>query len=173
MLTIELRIHLHISRQSTFQSSYSRVECFGQVERTGIGLFCHRKQHGWFPRHRGNAHLRALCSHLHISHISQHHRHPRSSCFHQCLSHFFCTACTQHTAHNIFVSTFIVYTARSILVHLSSRIQHIAQRHPIMTHTFGVNAHLIFHQVAPHHRHLSHASCREQTRSYGPICQSA
>ncbi len=42
-----------------------------------------------------------------------------------------------------------------------------------MLHFVGVEQYLVFFQVATYHGNLGHTTCRQQTRTYSPIGQSA
>ena len=173
LLTIELRVHLHVLGQRRPHLLHHLIELPGELKRARRRLLGDGQQDGRLARDRSQAHLRTLHAHLDVGNIGKHHRLSLGCGCHDRLSEKLGVGGGEHAAHNILVAALIEHATRGVAVHVARGIHDLCERHTIMAHALRMNAYLIFHDVAAHDRDLSHATRGEELRTNGPVGERA
>ena len=166
-------VHLHVGRQCLLQVCHGLVECLRHFEGAGVGLLRHGEEHGRLPVDRGGAHLRLLLADNHVGHVAQADGLALCVPCHHGLCHLFGAGCHEGGADNVLVAVFIEHTARRIAVHAAHGGKHLREAHAVVSHPFGVEAHLVFLEFAAHHCYLCHAAHAEQGGAHRPVGERA
>ena len=144
------------------------VQMGRQVERTGVGLLGHGKQHGGVSPFAGHAQFGRLAAHAYVGHIGKG-DNALTALLHRTGLELVDIIGRGDAAYDVLVAVLVAHAAVGIGVHAAGAGHHVGEAYAEVLHLAGVDEYLVLLDVATVDAHLGHATGREQPWADDPV----